>query len=282
MEEAMFYTILLNKINEKHENYTEGLEALKELSKENFDLIENKTFPVIICRMASQTEKEFYEEISVLYGFDITVRELKQSEDVFYNFELELKQKEQEDFHLQDKATVLTKLSNGYKLLNLFSDSKQEFDEASENIRSYICERKENILLKFFPSDIFLSFVAWLLLGVLFMFSQKYAFEDKIFLVSLMFCGIMGITVLYDFIMYKKKKIFCQSEKCLNTLIQKVGLQNSLKNKSLNDLEDVIDSLEVRNCLTVLQSNERNITCVENYIEELNTQKSIDEVFMLH
>ena len=97
-----------------------------------------------------------------------------------------------------------------------------------------------------------------------------------------MFCGIMGLTVLYDFIMYKKKKNYYKSEKCLNALIQKVGIQNTLKNKTLRDLEDVIDSLEVRNCLTVLQSNERNISCVEYYIEELNTQKSIDEVFMLH
>ena len=68
----------------------------------------------------------------------------------------------------------------------------------------------------------------------------------------------------------------------LRDLIFRISSQNSIKNNAIKNVEDVIDSLEVRNCLTLLQSEKREYENVENYLKELNSSKSIDEVFMLH
>ena len=47
--------------------------------------------------------------------------------------------------HLQDKATIISKLTRGLEILQIKRTSVETFENASENITSYIRERKENI-----------------------------------------------------------------------------------------------------------------------------------------
>lgn len=278
----MFYTILLSSIDEKVENYKEGLDIVAKLACENADLVNSKTFPVAICRMATIEECKFYQEIADKYGFKLSIRELNSGDSVFENFEVELKQKEQIDLHLQDKATIISKLTRGLEILQIKRTSVETFENASENITSYIRERKENIEEKFFPKSIFSIFIVWILLAALLMISGSYSFEDKLFFVSLIFCCMMTFAIVYDFISFKKKKKFYNSNAFYEDLIFRISSQNSIKNNAIKNVEDVIDSLEVRNCLTLLQSEKREYENVENYLKELNSSKSIDEVFMLH
>lgn len=278
----MFYTILLSSIDETAENLKEGLDVMAKLACENADLVNSKTFPAIVCRMATEEECEFYQEIAKKYKLTLSIREVNYGDSVFENFDVELKQKEQVDLHLQDKATIISKLTRGLEILKIKKASVETFEEASENIVSYIRERKENIVEKFFPKSIFSTFIVWIFLAFLLCISGQYSWDDKIFFASLIFCGMMGFAVIYDFVSFKKKKKFYNSNAFYEDLINKISIQNGIKNYAIKDVEDVIDSLEVRNCLTLLQSKQRDYENVENYLKELNSSKSIDEIFMLH
>jgi hypothetical protein len=232
--------------------------------------------------MATTEECGFYQELAQKYKFTLSIREVSSSDFVFENFETELKQKEQVDLHLQDKATIISKLTRGLEVLQIKKTSVETFEEASENIVSYIRERNENLVEKFFPKSIFSVFIVWVCLAILLCLSSMYTWDDKIFFISLIFCGMMSFAVIYDFISFKKKKKFYNSNSFYENLISKISIQNNIKNSAIKNVEDVIDSLEVRNCLTLLPSKQREYTNVENYLKELNSSKSIDEVFMLH
>jgi hypothetical protein len=65
-------------------------------------------------------------------------------------------------------------------------------------------------------------------------------------------------------------------------ILQELIEQNHKKNIAIHRIENMIDTLQVRHCLTLLPTEYRNIERVEEYLIQLNTLKSINEIFSLH
>ena len=276
----MYYNIVLNSLNADVDK--NGKELIKRLACENKDLIESRTFPVVVCRYATAEEVSFYKELQKKYLFDFSFKEIKSSDNVFENFNTELKQGEQEDIHLKEKPEIINRLQDGLDVLKEQECCAEDFKKASEIIKSKIREKKENISAKFKPVSIYFTFVIWVAICALLAFSQSYTWETKIFICSCIFCVVMVAAVIYDFIIFKKNQKYYLSEDYSMLILQELIEQNYKKNVSIHRIENMIDTLQVRRCLTLLPTEDRNIEKVEEYLIQLNTLKSINEIFALH
>ena len=118
MGEIILYNIVLNGIKPNFDLLLQedGLKYVKQLSCENADLIEQKTYPVIICRYAGDVEVEFYKEIAEKHGLIINAVVIPDADNAFKTFDAHVKQNEQEDLHLKSKIEVIKILENGLNL----------------------------------------------------------------------------------------------------------------------------------------------------------------------
>ena len=115
------------------------------------------------------------------------------------------------------------------------------------------------------------------------MLSRVFDMDDKIFYSSVMFCIMMGFSLVYDYYTFRKNKKSYQSREMLDNIVLNLAKTNQIKNFAIHEVENMIDSLNARNCLTILPIPKRNITSVEEYLHVLSsTNKSIEEVFVLH
>ena len=276
----MYYNIVLNSLNANVSK--KGRELIKRLACENKDLIDAKTFPVVICRYATSEEISFYKELQKEYSFDFIFKEIKSSDNVFETFNTELKQGEQEDIHLKEKPEIINRLQDGLDVLREQESCTDEFKKASEIIKSKIREKRENIAAKFKPVSIYFVFIAWIAVCILMALSQTYTWETKILVCSGIFCVSMAAALIYDFIVFKKNKTYYLSEDYSMLILQELIEQNHKKNIAIHRIENMIDTLQVRHCLTLLPTEYRNIERVEEYLIQLNTLKSINEIFSLH
>jgi hypothetical protein len=89
-------------------------------------------------------------------------------------------------------------------------------------------------------------------------------------------------SIIYDYIIYKKNKKYYTSNLYVKETIENLSKAYMDKNNSIHTVEELIDSLQARNCLVILPYDKRNMNDVENYLMELRTNKSIDEIFALH
>ena len=276
----MYYNIVLNSLNANVSK--KGRELIKRLACENKDLIDAKTFPVVICRYATAEEVSFYKELQKEYSFDFIFKEIKSSDNVFETFNTELKQGEQEDIHLKEKPEIINRLQDGLDVLREQESCTDDFKRASEIIKSKIREKRENIAAKFKPVSIYFVFIVWVAVCVLMALSQTYTWETKILVCSGIFCVSMAAALIYDFIVFKKNKTYYLSEDYSMLILQELIEQNHKKNIAIHRIENMIDTLQVRHCLTLLPTEYRNIERVEEYLIQLNTLKSINEIFSLH
>lgn len=276
----MYYNIVLNSLNANVSK--KGRELIKRLACENKDLIDAKTFPVVICRYATVEEISFYKELQKEYSFDFVFKEIKSSDNVFETFNTELKQGEQEDIHLKEKPEIINRLQDGLDVLREQESCTNDFKRASEIIKSKIREKRENIAAKFKPVSIYFVFIVWVAVCVLMALSQTYTWETKILVCSGIFCVSMAAALIYDFIVFKKNKTYYLSEDYSMLILQELIEQNHKKNIAIHRIENMIDTLQVRHCLTLLPTEYRNIERVEEYLIQLNTLKSINEIFSLH
>ena len=276
----MFYNIILNSLDSKIN--PNGISIIKNLACENKDLIELKTFPVIICRYATAEEVSFYKELQREYGFDLSVKEVKNSDNVFELFKVEIKQGEQEDIHLKEKPEIINKLQDGLDVLREEEECREDFGNSSEMIQSKIREQCEKKNLKFVPTSIYFVFVIWAVITLLLMLSQMYNLDTKLFVSGCVFCVSMGGSLIYDYLQFKKAKKYYDSEEYKQSILQEIVKQNQIKNLSIHRIENMIDTLQARNCLTLLPTQNRSIVQVEEYLKQLNTLKSINEIFSLH
>lgn len=276
----MYYNIVLNSLNKKTD--PQALKIIGKLACENRDLIESRTFPTIICRYATPDEVEFYKELQEKYSLDLVFREIKTADNIFNLFNSELKQGEQEDIHLKDKPEIINKLQDGLDVLEEKECCEDDFKNASEMIRSKIRERQENLTSKFKPFSIYFTFIVWVAISALLSFSQMYDWPTKIFVMSCIFCVTMCGAIIYDYVMFKRKKKFYGSEDYYLSLIQNLTEENHKKNLALHRIENMVDTLQARTCLTLLSTEKRNIETVKEYLVQLNTLKSINEIFSLH
>jgi hypothetical protein len=276
----MFYNIILNSLDSTIN--PKGISVIKNLACENKDLIDSETFPVIICRYATAEEVYFYKELQKEYGFDLSVKEVKNSDNVFELFKVEIKQGEQEDIHLKEKPEIINKLQDGLDVLREEECCREDFVNASEMIQSKIREQREKKKLKFTPVSIYFVFIIWAAITLLIMFSQMYTMDTKLFVSGCVFCVSMGGALIYDYVQFKKSKQYYDSEKYKMSILQEIASQNQNKNLSIHRIENMIDTLQARNCLTLLPTQNRNVVQVEEYLKQLNTLKSINEIFSLH
>ena len=276
----MYYNIVLNSLNPNVSK--KGRELIKRLACENKDLIDAKTFPVIICRYATTEEISFYKELQKEYSFDFIFKEIKSSDNVFETFNTELKQGEQEDIHLKEKPEIINRLQDGLDVLREQESCTNDFKRASEIIKSKIREKRENITAKFKPVSIYFVFIVWIAVCILMALSKTYTWETKILVCSGFFCVSMAAALIYDFIVFKKNKTYYLSEDYSMLILQELIEQNHKKNIAIHRIENMIDTLQVRHCLTLLPTEYRNIERVEEYLIQLNTLKSINEIFSLH
>ena len=276
----MYYNIVLNSLNKKTD--PQALKIISKLACENRDLIEARTFPTIICRYATPDEVSFYKELQEKYSLDLVFKEIKTADNVFELFNAELKQGEQEDIHLKDKPEIINRLQDGLDVLEEKEACEDDFNLSSEMIKSKIRERKEVLTSKFKPLSIYFVFVMWAAVAVLLSFSQMYDWPTKIFVMSCIFCVAMAGAIIYDYIRFKKKKTYYSSEDYYLSLIQDLTEENHKKNLALHRIENMIDTLQARTCLTLLSTEKRNVETVKEYLVQLNTLKSINEIFSLH
>ncbi len=280
----MFYNIYLDNLKAPQNNdiFQEGYALLQEIACENADLVRAKTFPVIICRYATKQDVKFFNELAEKYAWEISFKEIKQNSDVFSVFEEELIQQEQDDLHLMQKSDVLTSLESGLKVLEKRDEAVDVFNDSKELSKSIILSFYENINSKFKLVSIYGMFIMWIAVAALLCISSLYSWEDKIFFISCLFCVMIPGSVFYDFIMYKKKRKYYNSNLHIKETVTILSQSYVNKNNSIHIVEDMIDSLEARNCLCILPYEKRNMNDVEFYINELKTNKSIDEIFALH
>ncbi len=206
----MYYNILLNSLNANVSK--EGRSLIKKLACENKDLIDSKTFPVVICRYATVEELTFYKELQKKYSYDFSFKEIKSSDNIFEIFNIELKQGEQEDIHLKEKPEIINKLQDGLDVLREKEVCSEDFHNASDIIQSKIREKRENLTSKFRPMSIYFVFILWVAVSVLMACSQIYTWETKIFICSCMFCCSMLAAIIYDYVVFKKNKKYYESE----------------------------------------------------------------------
>lgn len=276
----MYYNIVLNSLGPKTD--PKGLRIIKKLSCENIDLIESGTYPVIICRYATKEEKDFYEQIKQEYDFDLVFKPIKSSEDVFEVFNIELKQGEQEDIHLKERAEIISRLQDGLDVLENKQECSESFAKASQSIVSKIKEREEGIKSKLQLKSMWLGLIASLVIVVCLFVLPFFTLSNKILFSLIMASVLMVGTFLYDFINYKKRKEYYNSVECYLQLINDLTALNYSKNIAIHRIENMIDTLQVRRCLTILPTQERELSIVKDYLKQLLTLKSINEIFSLH
>lgn len=279
------YNIVLTGIKPKFDLLLQehGLKYVKQLACENADLIEQKTYPVIICRYAGDEEVEFYKELGEQHGLLISAVVIPDVDNAFKTFDAHVKQNEQEDLHLKSKIEVIQILEKGLETLNYKETSYSNFKDAKQEAEDLITTRKNNIAAKFKPFSIFMSFILWMAVCAMIMLSRVFDMDDKIFYSSVMFCIMMGFSLVYDYYTFRKNKKSYQSREMLDNIVLNLAKTNQIKNFAIHEVENMIDSLNARNCLTILPIPKRNITSVEEYLHVLSsTNKSIEEVFVLH
>lgn len=274
----MYYNIILNSLDYKNQKC---VTSLSKLACENVDLIKSKTFPVIICRYATEVEKSFYEELKSVYQLDMSIKEIKSPENVFEVFNAELKQGEQEDIHLKERSEIINRLHDGKDVLEEKEICQKSFLESSSRIKRVLVDRKEQKNAKFKPVNWIYAFIIWGILSILFILLAKYS----IVLELAISCGVLAILLSvitwYDYKSYKKKKEYYESDDYYVWLIKELAEQNHKKNISIHRIENLIDTLEVRTCLVLLPTEQRSLDIVKSYLKELNTLKSINEIFSL-
>jgi hypothetical protein len=89
-------------------------------------------------------------------------------------------------------------------------------------------------------------------------------------------------TIAFDFIVYRKRKSYYTSVEYYMTLITELVSLNKTKNLAIHRLENMVDTLQVRRCLTLLPTQERELSIVKEYLVQLTTLKSVNEIFSLH
>ena len=276
----MYYNVVLNTLGPKVD--PKGLRIIKKLACENIDLIEKGTLPAIICRYATEEEKRFYENIQKEYNFDFAFKQIKSSEDIFEVFNAELKQGEQEDLHLKDRAEIISKLQDGLDVLTNKQVYTKNFNEASKSIVEKIQERDNEIVAKFKPKNLWISILVALgLAGVVFLLPVLSLFQKIITAVFMVIVLVVG-TLMFDYSNYVKKKKYFNSMEYYLLLISEVAELNHSKNIAIHRIENMIDTLQVRRCLTLLPTQERDIQHVQEYLKQLLTLKSVNEIFSLH
>ena len=279
------YNIILTGIKPNFDLLLQGygLDYVKQLACENVDLIEQKTYPVVICRYADDVEVEFYKELGEKHGLNIKAIAIPDADNAFKTFDAHVKQNEQEDIHLKSKIEVIELLESGLETLNYKETSYSNFKDAKQEAEDVILTRKENLTAKFKPFSIFMSFLCWMCVCAFIVISKTFQSEDKLFIASLMFCVMMGFSIAYDYYVFIKNKKSHQSREALNNTIANLARINQIKNFAIHEVENMNDSLKARTCLTILPISKRNISNVEEYLNVLsNTNKSIEEVFVLH
>ena len=272
----MFYDIYLRGISDQTKYNPASIELLARLSQENAGYVLQKQFPVIVCRYATVEEKNFYIEFGQKHGLDIYGK--KVDETVFDAFNSEIKRNEQMDSHLMPKPVIKELLQSGAEVLRSKEKHKEKFFSASEMIRSMIQKQTEMSTAKFSPKSIYVSFIMWLLFAsMLFLM----AVENCLLIAGCAFIGIMGLSILGDYIVYQKeigKYFSSESEQQFwDTLIS----NNATKNLSIHAVEDFVDTLTARKCLTVLPASKRELEEVETLLEkidELSTAELLEEI----
>lgn len=276
----MYYNVVLNTLGPKAD--PKGLRIIKKLACENIDLIERGTLPAIICRYATEEEKKFYEDIQKEYGFDFAFRQIKSSEDIFEVFNSELKQGEQEDLHLKDRAEIISKLQDGLDVLTNKQVYTKNFNDASRSIVDKIKERDNEIVAKFKPKNLLISLLVALgLVGIIFVLPFFGLIQKVIAAVFMVAVLVIG-TLVFDYSNYTKKKKYFNSMEYYLLLIAEIAELNHSKNIAIHRIENMIDTLQVRRCLTLLPTQERDIQHVQEYLKQLLTLKSVNEIFSLH
>ena len=275
----MLYNIVLNNINSSDEA---GLDLLKQLACENADLIISKTFPVIICRYATKKDAQFYKELAEMYGWVLSFKEVEPQDDVLTVFNEELIQKEQMDTHLLSKIEILESLEKGLAIYEEKLDMEDSIRESKSASTELIKDYYYNKTLKFQPTLIFSMFVVWIMISALLCMSALYTWETKIVIISCIFCVIMPATLIFEYIEYRKRKKHYNSNEYLHSIVQSLSEIYQTRNNAIHRVGNLIDSLAVRNSLTLLPFDKRDPSSVKNYITELQTDKSIEEIFALH
>lgn len=283
-EVRMFYNIYLDNLKAPNSNeiFQEGYELLQHLACENADFIRSKTFPVIICRYATKQDVKIFKDLAEKYSWEISLKEITPNGDVFATFEEELVQKEQDDLHLMKKLDVINSLESGLSVLKERDDAVDDFNDSKETSKGIIMSYYENINAKFKIISIYAMFIMWLAISGLLCFSSLYSWEDKIFFASCLFCVMIPGSIIYDYITYRKNKKHYTSSLYIQETVESLSKAYMKKNNSVHVLEELIDSLQARNCLVILPYDKRNMNDVEYYLVELKTNKSIDEIFALH
>ena len=141
------YNIILTGIKPNFDLLLQGygLDYVKQLACENADLIEQKTYPVVICRYAGDVEVEFYKELAEKHGLIVKAVAIPDADDAFKTFDAHVKQNEQEDLHLKSKIQVIELLENGLETLNYKATSHSNFKNAKQEAEDLIVTRKENL-----------------------------------------------------------------------------------------------------------------------------------------
>ena len=274
----IYLTDIPKNENQSQEDRDFLFTQIKRLAKDNEDLIDKGIYPVIICRYATEEESEFYKEFAALNNFTVQAKPIKSS--VFDRFVEETKILEQEDSHLMSPSTIKEKLNYGLEVLQEYESSVAQFESSSDMILSKVRERKEMQVAKFVPSSCFLSFIIWACFALVFFLSKGFNL-DSAFVVSLFFFGIMGATVIGDFVLFKKRLAAYFSPQGEADFWAVIEQMNESKNSAIHTVENMIDSLQARNCLTVLNVGKRNIETIEDVLDRIDVVSPNDLINLI-
>lgn len=263
----MLYDIYLNEpLKENADNKIRTL--LAKLSCENADYLLSGLYPVIICRYATEEEKDFYLSFAKWNDLDITSKQIKES--VFESFDLEIKRNEQEDTHLMNKPTIKEKLELGLAFLQDKEENESIFLNASDNILSAIRKRKEMMTLKFKPSSIYMTFLLWMIFscGIVLLFDLL--LMDLLFICSCAFITLISISLCGDYWIYKRTLQNYFSESGEKMFWDTLEINNKAKNDAIHSVEDKVDNLSARSKLTVLPVSKRDVNSIEELLEKFD------------
>lgn len=270
----MFYDIYLNEPPKKDpENKIRLL--ISKLSCENADYVLKGPYPVIICRYATTEERDFYLSFAEKHELNMTSKPLR--ETVFESFDLEIKRNEQDDTHLMNRPTIKEKLELGLEFLMEEKSNESDFLNASDNILSAVRKRKEMLELKFKPTSIYISFLMWLIFacGTALLYNQLTL--GWLFMVSCAFVTLMSISLCGDYLLHRKQLRDYFSESGEESFWMLLIENNTVKNQSIHNVENCIDTLTARSKLTVLPVAKRNTESIEDLLQKFDSL-SLNEI----